>query len=345
MLSEHSAFVRNSTKNLGKNQKKTKMVKEDFFSEEEDFEDLGSTSARSPEKPFSGSFRAKREKSKGERIGHEEIYNLITGDEISWQTIIYDLVRSEQLDPLDIDIIFLTRGFLEKVRKLEEANFFISGKVLLAASILLRMKADRVFNQLQYLDELLNGKPEEQELVEAERYFIPPGELPLILPKTPLPRLKRVTMEELMGALRKAIEVEERRHRRFELLFDAERDAAVMLPVKPINITARIKELYDQIKEHFAKHAHESDAGLTFANLLPSEKREDKIATFIPLLHLDTREKITLEQQEAFGEIYISLFKKFSEQLQELGQEIEQLELTESEGGWEMPTEEEKFAP
>ena len=288
------------------------MVKENFFTHEEDVE----PETGRPDLSTSP-WRYKPQKGSEERIGHEELYSLITGDEISWHAIIYDLVRSEQLDPMDVDIIMLTRGFLDKVRKLEDANFFVSGKVLLAASILLRMKADRVFNQLQYLDEILNGKPEIEELPEAERYFISPGELPLILPRTPLPRLKKVTIDELMSALKKAIEVEERRHRRFESIFEAERDAAIVLPIHRINITQKIKELYGKIRAHFAKQGAEAE-GLTFSMLLPSDKREDKIATFIPLLHLDTREIITLEQPESFGEIYISLFKKLSSQVQEI---------------------------
>ena len=299
------------------------MVKENFFTHEEDVD----PETGRPDLSTSP-WRYKPQKGSEERIGHEELYSLITGDEISWHAIIYDLVRSEQLDPMDVDIIMLTRGFLDKVRKLEDANFFVSGKVLLAASILLRMKADRVFNQLQYLDEILNGKPEIEELPEAERYFISPGELPLILPRTPLPRLKKVTIDELMSALKKAIEVEERRHRRFESIFEAERDAAIVLPIHRINITQKIKELYGKIREHFAKQGADI---LTFSLLLPSDKREDKIATFIPLLHLDTREKITLEQPEAFGEIYVSLFKKLSSQVQQLEEEMKSEE-TES---WE----------
>ncbi len=295
------------------------MAKEDFFAEDVEPDPERPDLSTSPWRDRRAGGRVK--KGSDERIGHEELYSLITGDEISWHAIIYELVRSEQLDPLDIDIILLTRGFLEKIHKLEDANFFVSGKVLLAASILLRMKADRVFNQLQYLDELLNGKEETEELAGREEgeYFISSGELPLILPRTPLPRLKKVTIEELMSALKKAIDVEERRHRRFESIFEAAREAAVALPVQRINITQKIKELYEKIRAHFAK---EGTGILTFTSLLPSDKKEDKIATFIPLLHLDTREKVTIEQSQAFGEIYISLFKRLETQVQELEKEL-----------------------
>ncbi|MBI2109725.1 hypothetical protein HYT58_00960 [Candidatus Woesearchaeota archaeon] len=69
---------------------------------------------------------------------------LVNQDEITWQAIIYDLVKSEQMDPWDIDINILTHRYLETVRGLEEHNFFISGKVILAAAILLKIKFRQV---------------------------------------------------------------------------------------------------------------------------------------------------------------------------------------------------------
>ena len=60
------------------------------------------------------------------KVGNSEIYNLLVSRELSWQQIIYDLIQSEQLDPWDIDISILTQKYLEKIRELEDANFFIS---------------------------------------------------------------------------------------------------------------------------------------------------------------------------------------------------------------------------
>ena len=78
---------------------------------------------------------------------------------------------------------------------------------------------------------------------------------------------------------------------------------------------------------------------LTFSKLLPSEKKEDKIATFVPLLHLDTREKITLDQPQAFGEIYILLFKRLEAQVQELEKETEAFEFEETDKRLKSPEE------
>ena len=46
---------------------------------------------------------------------------------------------------------------------------------------------------------------------------------------------------------------------------------------------------------------------LTFTKLLNSDSKEDKIYTFIPLLHLETDKKVNLDQKQHFGEIEIFL--------------------------------------
>ena len=59
---------------------------------------------------------------------------------------------------------------------------------------------------------------------------------------------------------------------------------------------------------------------LTFSQLVPSGTKEDKIYTFIPLLHLSNQRKIDLSQKEHFGEIEIMLHSK-KEADEELGAE------------------------
>ncbi|MBS3117529.1 hypothetical protein J4430_01460 [Candidatus Woesearchaeota archaeon] len=67
---------------------------------------------------------------------HDRIYDLlIKQDEITWQNIILELIRTEQMNPWDVDISLLAKKYLETVRKLQEANFFVSGKVLLAPTL------------------------------------------------------------------------------------------------------------------------------------------------------------------------------------------------------------------
>src|SRR3989344_4399420 len=97
-------------------------------------------------------------------VNQEQIHDLLFSKEIGWQEIIYDLINTEQLDPWDINISVLSDGFLRKIEELEEADFFISGKVLLAAALLLRIKSEILLNKfIRSIDELLFGKKEKKE--------------------------------------------------------------------------------------------------------------------------------------------------------------------------------------
>lgn len=235
----------------------------------------------------------------------DKIYQmLIKEDEITWQTIIYDLIKSEEIDPWNIDITLLTKRYLKTLKELKEANFFISGKVLLAAAILLKIKTNKLINEdLAKFDLILNPPEEIDDLMEDYGYeedniF---KEAPKLTIKTPLPRKRKVNLEDLMDALKKALEVNQRKIRRkLEM-----QKIDVKIPEKKIDITALIKDVYDKIVSYF----QEKKEVLTFTKLIPSERKEDKILTFIPLLHLDNKDKINLYQEEHFGEINIEMNK------------------------------------
>jgi len=74
----------------------------------------------------------------------------------------------------------------------------------------------------------------------------------------------------------------------------------IQLPKDTPNITTLIKQLYNKIKLYFKKQET-----ITFTQLIPSNKKQDKVLTFIPLLHLDNQNKVNLNQETPFGEIYI----------------------------------------
>lgn len=243
-----------------------------------------------------------------EKISQEQLYDMLLSRELSWQEIIYDLIQSEQLDPWDIDIALLASKYLDKIREFEEANFLVSSKVLLAASILLRIKSELLLSRyLRTLDEILFGKKEKTK--KYERIFLD-EEIPELLPKTPLPRLKKVTLQELMQSLERAMATENRRIRKGIALRSAGRNINFILPRVKINIRERIMQIYSRIKEFFRQKPNEK---LTYTMLTGSE-REERIATFLPLLHLDSQGKVFLSQEKHFEEIYILLQEHVKQQ-------------------------------
>ena len=104
-----------------------------------------------------------------------------------------------------------------------------------------------------------------------------------------------------MDALNRALDVEKRREVR---KLDERPIREIQLPKDDINITSLIKDLYQKIKTYFKKQDT-----ITFTQLIPSQKKQDKVRTFIPLLHLDNQNKVDVNQELPFGEIYIRSFK------------------------------------
>ena len=246
------------------------------------------------------------------KIGNEHLYELLTGKEVSWQAIIYDLINTKQLDPWNIDLGLLAQKYLVKIRELEEANFFISSKVLLAASLLLRLKSEILLNEyITSIDEILFGKKEEKKYV-MERIQIDENELPLLYPKTPLPRMRKVSLQELMLALGKAINTENRRIKREIADKQLMREAEIVLPkASRMNVKERIRRLYSRILTIFKT----KKSKISYTELAGNSK-DERIACFLPCLHLDNQQKVWLEQEKHFDEIWVWLYHHYKSQQQ-----------------------------
>jgi segregation and condensation protein A len=270
-----------------------------------------------------------------EKISPNQVYDIITSKKPDWQVIIYDLVHTEQLDPWDIDIIILTQKYFKKIEELENTDFYLSSKVLLAASLLLRIKSEFLLNKhLKNIDEILFGKKQEPAK-PVERIEIDESELPLLIPKTPMSRLRKVTLPELMIALNKAMNTESRRIKREVAIKRAKKMSHVDIPkFKTIDLKDRIKQFYTKILSAINKQKIPIHK-LTYSELTRNE-REEKIATFLPLLYLNNNKKLWLEQNNHLDEIYIYLFQYFQKNkdkfLEDLETDIEEMkaELSES---------------
>lgn len=262
----------------------------------------------------------------------EQIHDLLFSRELGWQEIIYDLINTEQLDAWNIDIIILTNKYLDRVRAMEEADFFISSKVLLAASLLLKIKSEVLLNKyIKSIDEILFGnKPSVKtplERIELEE------EIPELIIKSPIPRFKKVTLQELINSLNKAITTENRRIKKEIINKNAFRQAEISIPKRKFSVKDKIKEIYSQLFLHLKDENIKKK--ISFKELIGDDK-EEKIIAFLPLLHLDSQKKIWLDQEIHFDEIFIWLkdvyFRHNPDPFAELREEIkEQLEELDSE--------------
>jgi segregation and condensation protein A len=273
------------------------------------------------------------------KINQDQVYDVITSKKHDWQDLIYELINSEQLDPWDIDLVFLTKKYFEKIALLDDVEFYISSKVLLAAAFLLRIKSEILLNKhIRSIDEILFGKKQEQKS-NIEKIRINEDDLPILLPRTPLSRLKRVTLPELINALNKAINTEVRRIKREVAIKRAKKLSEVDFPTfKRIDLKDRIKALYARILTKIKKISvsiEKEHNKIPYSNLIGLD-REEKLTCFLPLLHLSNTQKLWLEQKDYLGEIYIYLYEYFASNrnsfIEDLNDVIEEIneELTEN---------------
>ena len=265
-------------------------------------------------------------------VNQEQVHDILFNREIGWQEIIYDLINTEQLDPWDVDIIILSNKFFEKMFQYEEMDFFVSSKVLLAASLLLRIKSELLLNKyVRSIDDILFGK-KEQKKTELERIELD-EEIPELIPKSPIPRHRKVTLKELMDSLNKAIVTENRRIKKEIINRNALRESSLSLPKRTFNIKDKLKEMHGRIIFYFKQNKEHKKISYTD---LVGKDREQRIVSFFPLLQLESNKKVWLDQAQHFDEIYVWLkqvFLKhnpdpFEELREEIQEEIEELKET-----------------
>jgi segregation and condensation protein A len=246
-----------------------------------------------------------------EHPSNTQVYNIVTGRDPSWQAVIYELVSSEQMDPWNIDISVLCKSYFDKIKQFEEKNFHVSSKMLLAAALLLRIKSEILLNKyVRDIDNMLFPQEEEGRRV-FERIEIDEGEIPILSPKTPLPRFKKVTLQELINALDIAIQTESRRIDKVIEQKQAERLSHVDIPkFRRVNIKERIRKFYAKVLTSFNHPNHKNTLKLPYTHFTGNSK-EEKIACFLPMLYLSNHSKLWLEQEKHYTEIYMYLYDTF----------------------------------
>ncbi len=230
---------------------------------------------------------------------------LLEKDDVTWRSLLFDLVRTEQMDPWDINISLLTKKYVQVIKEMQEHDFRVSGKILLAAAFLLKIKsAYLIEHDISNLDALINSTQEEvseddlfEDLKNGQRK---PGDRYQLIPRNPQARSRKVSINDLIDALQKAMVTKRK-------ILTQQRPTKFILPEKGIDIMGVIRELYHKIVYYTQKDYQER---LTFSKLLPlNAGKKEKAYTFLPLLHLEHQRKVETRQFKPFDEIYVKLLK------------------------------------
>lgn len=223
------------------------------------------------------------------------IKTIVVGSD--WEEVIQSIIEDENINPWDVDIIKLVDAFMNYLRNLTKFDFRVPARFILIAAVLLRMKCE-----VLVVKEL---KPKEEKPSELD-VNVPLLDMPIVrVPK------RKVTITDLIGALSKAIAFEERKtDRKMRVRKTVEN---LIVPVEDIEV--RIKRVYDEIY---------SRKETKFSELVGKWDRPMIVEKFIPVLHLSNSGVITCEQNELFGEIFISL--KEEDNVEEIAKEAKKEE-------------------
>ncbi len=205
------------------------------------------------------------------------------------QTLL-ELVQRHKLDPWDVDIEKLACVYLERVRAMDELDLRASGRALLSASVLLRIKSDYMLNGRK-------GQAVEEGLEDLLDLDIPDLGQITVVQHTP----RKITLVDLLGALQEALaEIPAKKlpkSKRMERIIQ-------FLSEYDVNIEKHIETLYKRILALAA-----SGAQLTLFTLAEERTRLAVARTLLILLFLFVDGKVVLEQPEMFGDILVSLPK------------------------------------
>lgn len=227
---------------------------------------------------------------------------VLNEDEITWCDVLLNLVKTRELDPWNVDIQVLTEEYLKMLLKLKELDFKVSGKVLLAAALLVRIKSERLLEEdIAQFDSMMTTVSEEEiesfyDEMEFGDVFGTVEEPPQLIPRMPQLKKRRVSVYDLIEALEGALETPPRARK-----VSVSHAAAVEIPIASIDIGKIISTLSERLEGIFKTKKRIGFSELSGAG------REERVLTILPLLHLANTDHrlVDLHQDGHFSEIYI----------------------------------------
>jgi chromatin segregation and condensation protein Rec8/ScpA/Scc1 (kleisin family) len=225
---------------------------------------------------------------------YEEILNLVI-KKPDWVEVLEKIVKKKNLDPDDINIKEIVCYYLDYIRNVNGLK--IPGNLILAASILLRIKAYMISFK-------------EREVKETE-YEIKELKEPLLKI-----RKKKVTLKDLIETVKDIIKIEEKeklkkatiKKQEFEELedfgfFDTNFDYIEEIVEEKEDFDVFIGSVLDTIKKK-----KDLENIVLFSQILGN--KDDVLyvcKVFLSVLHLANKGIVVLWQEEYFGEIIIKV--------------------------------------
>ena len=212
-------------------------------------------------------------------------------DQPEWKSILVDLVKTNKMDPWDIDVSKLTEKYLEKINQLESTSLRVPANAILACAILVKTKSK--YLKLSSVEE----EDEKEELSEEQRELFL-EEIPDLMASRSM-REGKISLDELVESIEGLItqttptKKNARNIPRMELNFDT------------TSIEDKLDEVFESIKSKV-----DTEGIVLFDDLVKDQENESLINIFLPVLFLMNSGKILAYQEEFFGRIFVKLLNE-----------------------------------
>jgi len=230
------------------------------------------------------------------------------------------MVKKGELDPWNVDVVEIADKFLKKLEEAKKLDLRVSGRVLLYAAILVRMKADVLATEaVSYSEE---GGDDDSEILDQEFLiddfefgifpdfhdeFESPQELPepsydevedeilAALLSTPVRKARRyTTLKDLIEELRRAEEVQKRRRKKRRQTDEVVPDRTMETPHEE-DIEETITRVELELLSILAKRRP-----VFFSKVVRGKDTGEIISYYISILHLSFRKKLSINQERIF---------------------------------------------
>lgn len=203
-----------------------------------------------------------------------------------------EMAKKGEIDPWNIDVIDVTDKFLKKIEEVRKLDLRISGRVLLYAAILIRMKADAIAPQPS-LDE-----SDVEIIKDTDFWDVDEGEIEDLF-RVQKRRVRKIsTLKDLIKELKKAEAIEKKRKKRREV---------DMGFVTSIPHDESIEERVAEIAEMLRKILQKKDF-VTLFSLVDTKER--LVDLYISLLYLVQKGQFQVYQKDFYGDIEIRMYGK-----------------------------------
>ncbi len=242
--------------------------------------------------------------------------------------MLVELARRGDVDPWNVDVIDVTDKFLSELERAKKLDLRVSGRVLLFAAILIRLKADILTNEAA-------GHEEPEEEVELESEPEPEGEIvpdeidfdafqepepdeaegfdkelesleqevqkdevldTLLKPRKKAKRF--TTLKDLIHELQMAEDVEKKRKKRKRKKKEEEPVTRETLATPhEENLEETIAKVEEELKYLFNRKTM-----LYFSEVVRGLGTEEKISYYLSILHLAYRKKVEVYQKKLYEE-------------------------------------------